>query len=81
MNITSELNNMGPHAGTSKKEMVNNQDWELLKGVSKESIVNLLENAVYFIDQVPNHKYKCKDFHCSYDLACEIDATLKILKK
>jgi len=44
-------------------------------------IINLLENAVYFINQVPNKKYKTLDFHNSYDLASEIDATLKKLKK
>lgn len=41
-----------------------------------KTIKNLLENALYFINQVPNHKYKCKDFHSSYDLASEIQAFL-----
>ena len=46
----------------------------------KKAVINLLENAVYFINEVPNHKYRTKDFHCSYDLADEIEATLKQLK-
>jgi hypothetical protein len=54
--------------------------WEVVKTKEKmenEKIVeNLLENALYFINQVPNHKYKCKDFHSSYDLASEIQAFL-----
>lgn len=54
--------------------------WEVVKTNGKlenEKIVkNLLENALYFINQVPNHKYSCKDFHCSYDLASEIQAYL-----
>jgi len=48
--------------------------------MNKKLIINLLENAVDFINQVPNHKYKPRDFHNSYDLASEIDAVLKKLK-
>ena len=54
--------------------------WEVVKTDEKlenEKIVkNLLENALYFINQVPNYKYSCKDFHCSYNLASEIQAYL-----
>ena len=54
--------------------------WEVVKTNKKlenEKIVkNLLENALYFINQVPNHKYPCRDFHSSYDMASEIHAYL-----
>ena len=52
-----------------------------MKKSLEKAVINLLENSVYFINQVPNHKYKTMDFHCSYDLAGEIDATLKLLQK
>ena len=46
----------------------------------EKEVINLLENAVYVLNEIPNHKYKTLDFHCTYDLAGEIDATLKLLK-
>lgn len=46
----------------------------------KKTVINLLENALCFINEVPNHKYKTIDFHCSYDLADEISEVLKELK-
>jgi len=51
-----------------------------MKKSLEKAVINLLENSVEFINNVPNHKYKVRDFHCSYDLASEIDATLKLLK-
>lgn len=54
--------------------------WEVMDTSQKlenEKIVkNLLENALYFINQVPNNKYPCRDFYSSYDLASEISAYL-----
>ncbi len=46
----------------------------------RKGVINLLENAVFFINQVPNRKYRTLDFHSSYDLASEIDVTIKKLK-
>lgn len=43
-------------------------------------VINLLENSVYFMNQVPNKKYRTRDFHDSYELASEIDSTLKKIK-
>lgn len=54
--------------------------WEVMDTSQKlenEKIVkNLLENALYFINQVPNNKYSCRDFHSSYELASEISEYL-----
>jgi len=47
----------------------------------KELAIHLLENAVYFINMVPNNKYRCRDYDCSYDLASEIDKYLRKIKE
>ena len=60
------------------KNITNNM--KNLNKLDLDTAINLLENAVYFINQVPNHKYKTLDFHNSYDLASEIDAFLKKFK-
>ena len=54
--------------------------WEVIdtnqKFANEKKVEMLLENALYFINQVPNHKYLCKDFSSSYALASEIQAYL-----
>ena len=54
--------------------------WEIIdtnqKIADEKTVEMLLENALYFINQVPNHKYSCKDFNSSYDLASEIQSYL-----
>ena len=52
-----------------------------MKKKDQELAIHLLENAVFFINHVPNNKYNCKDYDCSYDLAKEIDEYLSKFKK
>jgi hypothetical protein len=80
MNITKEGNEMKKSPDEFKWELLNKAKIQL-SGNEYNHIINLLENALYFINQVPNHKYPCKDFNSSYDLASEISETLKKLKQ
>ena len=52
-----------------------------MKKKEQELAIHYLENALYFINGVPNHKYRCRDFDCSYDLAGDLTRFLNKLKE
>ncbi len=52
-----------------------------MKKKEQELAIHLLDNALWFINGVPNHKYRCRDYDCSYDLASELTQFLNSLKK
>lgn len=52
-----------------------------LHELDKREAIALLEQSVYFINQVPNRKYQTLNNKNSYDLANDIDAFLNKVKK